>query len=223
EGITLDQLRAGPVRLNVPDPDVAFVAQVRDRVPFPPRSLPAALEKTAEFIPTRRIEFYKDDDRFIELGETVPTYRPPHDDAVHDPATWPLILLTPHSKWRIHSSYANNAWLAEIHGGRPEVFIHPDDAAPRNLETGDPVELANTRGAIRAWAHVTEAERPGSVTLFEGWWPRQFGAGKGVNELTSSAVNPIHEIHFVANMWSPSTGWKDCRCEVRKAGGGVDA
>ena len=54
------------------------------------------------------------------------------------------------------------------------------------------------------------------MTLYEGWWPRQFAAGKGVNELTSSAVNPIHEVHYVGNMWAPSTGWKDCRCEVRK-------
>ncbi len=223
EGITLEQLREGPVRLNVPDPDVAFVQQVRDRVPFPPRSLPAALEKTAEFVPTRRIEFYKEEDRFIELDETVPTYRVPRDDEVHDPASYPLRLLTPHSKWRIHSSYANNAWLAEIHGGRPEVFIHPDDAAARRIETGDPIEVFNTRGSIEAWAHISTAERAGSVTLYEGWWPRQFRKGKGINELTSSAVNPIHEVHYVANMWAPSTGWKDCRCEVRKAGSEPDA
>jgi hypothetical protein len=44
-----------------------------------------------------------------------------------------------------------------------------------------------------------------------------------VNELISSAVNPIHEVHFVGNMWSPSTGWKDCRCEIRKAGEAPDA
>jgi anaerobic selenocysteine-containing dehydrogenase len=70
---------------------------------------------------------------------------------------------------------------------------------------------------VRAWARVSEAQRPGSVTLYEGWWPRQFAAGRGVNELTSSAVNPIHEVHYVGNMWAPSTGWKDCRCEVRRA------
>jgi anaerobic selenocysteine-containing dehydrogenase len=218
EGITLEQLEAGPVRLRVPDPDVAFVDQVRNRTPFPPRSLPAALDATAAFIPTRRIEFYKDADRFIQRKETVPAYLPPFDDTVHDPRTWPLTLLTPHSKWRIHSSYANNPWLAEIHGGRPEVFISPADAAAREIATGDLIEVANTRGAVQAWARVSEAERAGAVTLTEGWWPRQFHAGKGVNELTSSAVNPIHEAFFVGNMWSPSTGWKDCRCQVRKVG-----
>jgi anaerobic selenocysteine-containing dehydrogenase len=217
EGITLEQLRAGPVRLNVPDPDIPFRKQVEELEPFPPRSLPVPLEKTAEFIPTRRIEFYKDADRFIEMGETVPTYLPPHDDEVHPPAEWPLTLLSPHSKWRIHSSYANNPWLAEIHGGRPEVFISPTDAAARGLATGDAIRVWNTRGEVVAWAHVSDSEQPASVTLYEGWWPRQFRSGKGVNELTSSEVNPIHEVHYVGNMWAPSTGWKDCRCEVARA------
>jgi anaerobic selenocysteine-containing dehydrogenase len=216
EGITLDMLRQGPVRLNVPDPDIPFLRQIEDLEPFPPRSLPAPLEKTAEFIPTRRIEFYKEQDRFLELGEAVPTYLPPFDDTVHDPLEWPLTLLTPHSKWRIHSSYANNAWLGEIHGNKPEVFIAPQDAEARGIATGDVIRVFNTRGAVEAWAHVTPAERPGSVTLYEGWWPRQFRRGKGVNELTSSAVNPIHEVHFVGNMWAPSTPWKDCRCEVER-------
>jgi len=149
EGITLAQLKAGPVRLKVPDPDVPFRTQVEELMPFPPRSLPAALEKTAAFIPTRRIEFYKEEARFRELGEAVPTYRPPFDDTVHDPADWPLILLTPHSKWRIHSTYANNPWLAEIHGGKHEVFISPQDAAARGGQ-GDPVRVWNTRGEVVA-------------------------------------------------------------------------
>ncbi len=148
----------------------------------------------------------------------MPTWKPPFDDTVHDPAAWPLTLLSPHSKWRIHSSYANNAWLEEIHGGKPEVFLSPADAAARDIATGDVIEVANTRGSVRAWARVSEAQLAGSATLYEGWWPRQFVAGKGVNELTSSAVNPIHEVHFVGNMWCPSTGWKDCRCQVAKAG-----
>ncbi len=218
EGITLEQLREGPVRLRVHDPDIAFWDQIENLTPFPPRSLPAPLEKTAAFIPTRRIEFYKEDDRFIELGEAVPTYKPPFDDTVHDPADWPLTLLSPHSKWRIHSSYANNPWLTEIHGERPTVQMHPDDAAARGIATDDTVEVFNTRGSLEAWAHVTPGSRRGAATLYEGWWPRQFRKGKGVNELTSSAINPIHEIHNLANMWAPSTGWKDCRVEVRKAG-----
>jgi anaerobic selenocysteine-containing dehydrogenase len=76
---------------------------------------------------------------------------------------------------------------------------------------------------VEAWAHVSDAAAPGTATLPEGWWSRFLAAGFGVNELTSSAVNPIHEVHFVGNMWSPSTGWKDCRVEIERVGDGADA
>lgn len=217
EGITYEMLQQGPVRLNVADPDIPFLAQIENFEPFPPVSLPAAIEKTSVFVPTGRIEFYKDEDQFLAVGEQVPTYKPPFDDAANPPAQYPLRLLTPHSKWRIHSTYGNNPWMEEIHGGRPPVLMHPDDAADRGIADGDPVEVANSRGRVVAWAQITDAAKVGSVTLHEGWWPRYFKAGKGVNELTSSAVNPIHEVHYVPNMWAPSTGWKDCNCEVRRA------
>ncbi|MFA5891886.1 MAG: molybdopterin-dependent oxidoreductase [Actinomycetota bacterium] len=216
EGITLEQLEKGPVRLNVPDPEVAFQDQIENLTPFPPPSLPTPIEKTQEFVPTGRIELYKDEDRFQEFGETVVTYKPPFDDEVHDPKEYPITLLSPHSKWRIHSSYANTPWLIEIHGGKPKVLLNPKDAAERGIGEGDEIEVFNTRGRLQAWAHVSESARRGSATLPEGWWYRFFKSGKGVNELTSSAINPIHEIHYVPNMWAPSTGWKDCRCEVRR-------
>jgi len=217
EGITLEQLREGPVRLRVPDPDIPFKAQIEDLAPFPPVSLPAPIEATQVFLPTRRIELYKEEDRFLELGEQVATHKDPYDDGVHDPAEYPLRLLSPHSKWRIHSTYSNNPWLEEIHGGRPRVLMHPADAEARGIRDGDEIEVFNSRGSLKAWAHVSEAAAPGTATLPEGWWSRYFLEGKGVNELTSSAINPIHEVWYVPNMWAPSTGWKDCRCEVRRA------
>lgn len=216
EGITYEQLQQGPVRLHVADPDIPFLAQIENFEPFPPVSLPAAIEKTAAFVPTGRIEFYKDEDQFLAAGEQVPTYKPPFDDAANPPADYPLRLLTPHSKWRIHSTYGNNPWMEEIHGDKPPVLMHPDDAAARGINDGDAVEVVNTRGRVVAWAQITDAAKVGAVTVHEGWWPRNFKAGKGINELTSSSVNPIHEVHYVPNMWAPSTGWKDCNCEVRR-------
>jgi anaerobic selenocysteine-containing dehydrogenase len=216
-GDALEQLKLGPLRLPVPDPDIPFLDQIERLAPFPPASLPAPIEATQVFIPTRRIELYKEEDRFLELGETVPTHKDPFDDGVHDAAEYPLRLLSPHSKWRIHSTYSNNPWLEEIHGGRPQVLISPADAVARGIEGGDEIEVFNSRGSLKAWAHVHDSAAPGTATLPEGWWSRYFLEGKGVNELTSSAVNPIHEVWYVPNMWAPSTGWKDCRCEVRRA------
>jgi anaerobic selenocysteine-containing dehydrogenase len=200
----------------VPDPDIPFLDQIEGLAPFPPVSLPAPIEATQVFLPTRRIELYKEEDRFRELGETVATHKDPFDDGVHDAAEYPLRLLSPHSKWRIHSTYSNNPWLEEIHGGRPQVLINPADARARGIADDDEIEVFNARGRLRAWAHVHESAGPGTATLPEGWWSRYFLEGKGVNELTSSAINPIHEVWYVPNMWAPSTGWKDCRCEVRR-------
>lgn len=217
QDITYEQLQQGPVRLKVPDPDIPFLAQIQNLEPFPPISLPAAIEKTKVFVPTGRIEFYKDEDQFLEANEQVPTYRPPFDDQFNPPGEYPLRLLTPHSKWRIHSTYGNNPWMEEIHGGKPPVLIHPNDAEARGIKDGDAIEVFNTRGRVVAWAQVTSSARQGTATLHEGWWPRNFKeTTRGVNELTSSAVNPIHEVHYVPNMWAPSTGWKDCNCEVRR-------
>jgi anaerobic selenocysteine-containing dehydrogenase len=216
-GDAFEQLKLGPVRLPVADPDIPFLDQIERLAPFPPVSLPAPIEATQVFVPTRRIELYKEEDRFLELGEAVTTHKDPFDDGVHDAAEYPLRLLSPHSKWRIHSTYSNNPWLEEIHGGRPQVLINPADALARGIADEDEIEVVNSRGRLRAWAHVHESAGPGTATLPEGWWSRYFLQGKGVNELTSSAINPIHEVWYVPNMWAPSTGWKDCRCEVRRA------
>ena len=118
------------MRLNVPDPDVPFLAQIEDLEPFPPVSMPAPIELTEVFLPTRRIELYKEEDRFLELGEHVVTHKEPYDDGDNDPGEYPLVLLSPHSKWRIHSTYSNNPWLQEIHGGRPAGLDPPRRCAP---------------------------------------------------------------------------------------------
>ncbi len=224
EGITLEQLQAGPVRLNVPDPDVAFVRQVEELAPFPPPSLPAPLEATAVFIPTRRAEFYKEEDRFLELGEAVPTYKPPHDDEVHDPGRVPdraaLAALQV-----AHPLELRQRGLAQRDHRRPGArAAQPEPPRPSAASARATSSNCATRAAASAPGRTSRAAaRPGTATLFEGWWSRQLGGGKSVNELTSSEVNPIHEIHYVANMWAPSTGWKDCRCEVTRIGDGIDA
>jgi len=164
------------------------------------------------------MEFYKEEDRFLEYGEQVPVYKPPFEaeDAAAERDRYPLVLLSPHERWRVHSTYSNQPWLLEVNGGRPEVSIHPKDAEPRGIGHGDVVELQNGRGATQCWARVTEQVRPGSLNLYEGWWSRYYKQGNGVNELTGDLINPIHEIYFLPNVWSPVTAWKEVLCDVRK-------
>ncbi|MCL4748000.1 MAG: molybdopterin oxidoreductase family protein [Burkholderiaceae bacterium] len=69
---------------------------------------------------------------------------------------------------------------------RPTLLIHPDDCAALEIATGDRVELGNERGCIDAHAESRSGQQRGVVVL-EGLWPnRYFGAGVGVNALTSA-------------------------------------
>jgi anaerobic selenocysteine-containing dehydrogenase len=217
-GITLEQLKSGPVRLNVPDPDVMFHDQIENLEPFPERTYPFPLEATAQFVKTGRMEFYKEEDRFLEFGEQVPVYGAPFEaeNASAKRDQHPLILLSPHERWRVHSTYSNLPWLLEINGGKPELSLHPDDAKTRGIGDGDVVEVLNDRGSTQCWARVSEQIRPGTVNLYEGWWIRYYKKGRGVNELTGDLINPIHEIYFLPNVWSPVSAWKEVLCEVRK-------
>jgi trimethylamine-N-oxide reductase (cytochrome c) len=104
---------------------------------------------------------------------------PPHP-AWLEPAEWlgspkakkyPLHLLSPHSKYRLHSQL-DNTWIRgwyEVRGREP-VWIHPEDARKRGIRTGDLVKVYNDRGALLAGAWVTDRVRPGVVAVHEGAW-----------------------------------------------------
>ena len=85
---------------------------------------------------------------------------------------YPLNLVTPHPKYRLHSQL-NNTWLrnlAEINGREP-IWIHPNDAAARGIKNGDIVRVFNDRGEILCGAIVTKNVKASVVRIEEGaWW-----------------------------------------------------
>ena len=69
---------------------------------------------------------------------------------------------------------------------RPEVMIHPEDAARLAIETGNWVRLRNARGAVLLRAKVSDVLRPG-VLIAESIWPNAaFPDGRGINTLTGA-------------------------------------
>lgn len=50
------------------------------------------------------------------------------------------------------------------------MLIHPEDARPRGIASGDLVMLRNARGAVRARAVVSDDIRLGVVALPTGAW-----------------------------------------------------
>ncbi|MCE5209798.1 MAG: molybdopterin-dependent oxidoreductase [Chloroflexi bacterium] len=102
-----------------------------------------------------------------------PVYRGPQPNA-----DFPLMLITPKSKFRIHSQGSNVAWLRERE--EQALWMNPADAQPDGIRDGDQVLLGNTQGTIQIKARVTEDIMPGVVCLLEGVWLEMAPDGRDV-------------------------------------------
>ncbi len=162
-GITLEALKShGSIRLRYPDPFVPFAAG------FPS--------------PSGKLEFVSD--RMAQAGlDPVAGYTPSHEVS-QGPATgaedYPLALLTPANHYFLNSIFANVA-SQQRRAGAPALVIHPDDASPRGIATGDAVRIGNARGSFVAVAEVSDRVRPGVVASTKGRWPAHARHGATVN------------------------------------------
>ncbi|OGO42943.1 MAG: dehydrogenase [Chloroflexi bacterium RBG_16_60_22] len=90
---------------------------------------------------------------------------------------YPLLLVSNHPRWGVHSEHQDVTWLREIETCKvrgPDgylyhpVWIHPSDAARRGIKYGDVVKIYNERGAVLGGAYVTERIMPGVVSSDHG-------------------------------------------------------
>ena len=155
-GVTLEALRAGPVRVPG-DGDVAF-ADLR----FP--------------TPSGRIELRSDEAAARWQADPLPGYVEPVESTRGSrDARYPINLLTPNSKNRIHSQFGNLATMRAIEP-RPELAMSPHDARARGLAAGDRVRVFNDRGALIVACRIDEGLKHGCATLHNGWWIVDGGA-----------------------------------------------
>jgi anaerobic selenocysteine-containing dehydrogenase len=69
---------------------------------------------------------------------------------------------------------------------RPEVMIHPADAAAADIGDGDEVVIGNERGEVILHARIYDGMRRG-VLIAESIWPNDaFPDGRGINTLTGA-------------------------------------
>lgn len=225
EGITLDQLKKGPVRMKLGTPNdrqIPFYKQIHNKESFPPLSLPVKLEQTAQFVKSGRIEFYKDEDTFIKLKETLPVHKPPFEESEYalNPKTrekYQFAYISRNSLYRVHSTHSNNIWMNELQDGKPRVWVNPEDAAEKGIKDGDLCEIYNDRGKVQGHAILDLGVKSKVVVFEQGWWSRYL-KGDSYNSLTYPFIKPTHEIYFVPGMWAPNTAWNECLCDVKKAG-----
>ncbi len=174
--------REGIHRVKLAEPIVAFKEQIEDpeNNPFP--------------TPSGKIEIFSQ--RVADLNNPlcppVPKYLSTWEDQ-NDPLTgkYPLQVLSPHAKNRVHSHLQKVDWLREIEPHR--AWINPADAEPRGIRDRDEIYVFNDRGKLAITAWVTERIMPGVICIFEGAWydPDEQGIDRGgcVNVLTKDAYS----------------------------------
>jgi biotin/methionine sulfoxide reductase len=91
----------------------------------------------------------------------------------------PLHLISNQPLRRMHSQldFCDPSQDTKV-AGREPVWLHPDDAAARDISDGDIVRLYNKRGACLAGAVVTDRIRAGVVRLSTGAWLDPLDAGE---------------------------------------------
>lgn len=131
-------------------------------------------------------------------------------DAPPRPVPGTYQLLTPKSHFFLNSTFAN---MPRQRGamGRPTLEMHPADAAQAGLADGDQVEIANERGALRAWLKVSDGLHRGVVDLPGKWWAEPTETSAVANLLSGPA-------------WAPhgQPAYNDVFVEVRRVAAGLE-
>jgi anaerobic selenocysteine-containing dehydrogenase len=120
---------------------------------------------------------------------TITTPMPPlpdHWEVIEEAdSAHPFRLATSPARGFLNSSFTETP-TSLANEGRPEVMIHPQDAAACGVAQGDEVVLGNRRGEVRLHAKVFDGVRRG-VLIAESLWPNSaYADGRGINSLTGA-------------------------------------
>jgi len=188
---------------------------------------------------TGRMHLFLDHDWMHELGEAMPTYRPPLDmhQLFGEPRLGPdgsaqvtVRYLTPHSKWSIHSEYQDNLLMLSLSRGGPTVWMSVQDAAAIGVHDNDWVEAVNRNGVLVARAIVTHRLPEGTVFVYHAQErvvnvpvSETTGRRGGIhNSLTRVLVKPTHliggyaQLSFAFNYLGPTGNQRDEVTVVRR-------
>ncbi|MFW9941135.1 MAG: molybdopterin-dependent oxidoreductase [Candidatus Thorarchaeota archaeon] len=173
--------KEGIHRIDLKEPYIAFKKNIDDleNNPFP--------------TPSGKIEIFSDQiaswnrPNCPPIAKYVPTWEN-RDDPLAE--KYPLQLISPHPRQRVHSELFKIEWLMEAIPHR--MWINPADAEPRGIRNGDMCLVFNDRGTVAIEAFVTRRIMTGVVCIYEGAWynPDENGIDRGgcANTLTKDEM-----------------------------------
>jgi anaerobic dimethyl sulfoxide reductase subunit A len=80
---------------------------------------------------------------------------------------YPIMLLTPHSRYRVHYLFWEHKWLRG-HVYKHRVWINAADAKARDIKDDDLIMVFNDRGKVVMPAYVTSRLMPGICLIHSG-------------------------------------------------------
>lgn len=189
-----------------------------------------------------RQHFYLDHAWMRIFGESLPVFRPAlplmrlgEVSDSHSPRTGKelvLNLLTPHSKWSIHSTYSDNLLMRTLSRGGGEIWLNDADAAAADIKDNEWLECYNANGVFMGRALVSHRIPSGRAFIYHAqerhlntpFSPLSGTRGGTHNSLTRTFVKPTQMIGAYAqlsygfNYYGPTGCQRDECIVIRKAG-----
>ena len=219
EGVTWDELKergwarftdlgSSPIAIGTateirPDDTIThFTKHVFEKKPWPTLS--------------RRIQFYLDQELYLEMGEELPRHKDPPTAG----GDYPLVLSGGHTRWSIHASWRDDALMLQQQRGEPVIYMGVLDSEARGIRDGEMVRVFNDLGEFQVMTKVSPAIRPGMLVIYHAWENYQFRDGVGYQSLIPSPLNPVelaggqYHLRPMAPCLQPSHTDRDTRVEV---------
>ncbi|MBI2919326.1 MAG: molybdopterin-dependent oxidoreductase [Chloroflexi bacterium] len=128
---------------------------------------------------------------------SIPRYQP-SVGGMEDPAVarYPLMMLSCHSRYRVHSTFWNVPW---VRGDcyRHAVWLSVADAKARGIADGETARVFNDKGEIRLPAYVTSRLMPGIIVVRQGSWYQEEN-GNVSHVLLGDSKSPLTAPHTTA-------------------------
>ncbi|MCG6881932.1 MAG: molybdopterin-dependent oxidoreductase [Deltaproteobacteria bacterium] len=112
--------------------------------------------------PSKKYEF-KSETAAKWGNKALPEYKSPRKPYA------PFHLLTPHSKFGIHSQFINIDWMHDFNP-EPYVYINPQVAKKKGISDGDTVRVFNKIGEVTLQAKLTDDVASDTLLMYEAWF-----------------------------------------------------
>lgn len=208
QGTTLETLRKdGWTRFSDWGPTPMSLGQAS---PFPVAETHCPLRNHVELghpypTLTRRAQFLLEHPWFEEAGEQLPTHKdPPALGGDHR-----FRITSGHNRWSIHAMNITNPLLLGTHRGRPFALLNDDDAAELGVEDSGEVRIFNDHGEFHVEVRTSPAQKPGMVTVYNGFEGFHFPGGSGPNEVEPGVVKWLGlaggygHLRYAPTEWQP--------------------